>query len=295
VPWTISRYLVKEVAQHTALGLLAATPVILIPNVFDQAEEFWIAGATLADQLEMARCIVPLVIGYSLPIAFLFGLMMAIGRLRGDREITAMRANGLGAGALVAPICVLGAVIALITAYLMIEAEPRLRRELVTLGLRLASRGGLIEEQKFQSFGDRMIFVRKRGEGRRLEGVMILDASRKDRRIQVFDNDGSFKTMYVNVGAPWALCITPGPHQYMYSSNSNYPNNLEDGEIYKMELDGKIVGKFGRAGKLLKEFGSLHEIDCRNENVLYVGEITNWRVQKLTLKPTAEQRAENTR
>ena len=64
---------------------------------------------------------------------------------------------------------------------------------------------------------------------------------------------------------------------------------MDDGEIYKMELDGKIVGKFGKAGKLLKEFGSVHEIDCRNENELYVGEITNWRVQKLTLKPTAVQ------
>jgi hypothetical protein len=26
-------------------------------------------------------------------------------------------------------------------------------------------------------------------------------------------------------------------------------------------------------------------MDCRSENELYVGEITNWRVQKLTLKP----------
>ena len=32
------------------------------------------------------------------------------------------------------------------------------------------------------------------------------------------------------------------------------------------------------------EFGSVHEIDCRNPNELYVGEITNWRVQKLTLR-----------
>ncbi len=37
------------------------------------------------------------------------------------------------------------------------------------------------------------------------------------------------------------------------------------------------------AGKLLKEFGSVHEIDCRNPNEILVGEITNWRVQKLTL------------
>ena len=56
-----------------------------------------------------------------------------------------------------------------------------------------------------------------------------------------------------------------------------------DGEIYKLELDGKIVGKFGRAGKLTKEFGTVNSIDCRSENELYVGEIGNWRVQKLTL------------
>jgi len=192
VTWTLSRYLVKEVAQHTALGLMAAAPVILIPNVFDRAGEFWIVGATLDDQLEMAGCIVPLVISYSLPIAFLFGLMMAIGRLGGDREITAMRSNGLGSVALVAPICLLGALISVVTAYLMIELEPRLRRELVALSLRVASRGGLIEEGRFQSFGDRMIFVQKRGAGRRLEGVMISDAAKKGRRIQVFAETGEF-------------------------------------------------------------------------------------------------------
>lgn len=107
---------------------------------------------------------------------------------------------------------------------------------------------------------------------------------RGNRRIQVFDNDGNFKTAYTHVGAPWAVCISPGPHQYLFSSNSNGTGNMENGEIYKMELDGKVLGKFGTAGKLLKEFGSTHEIDCRNPNVLYIGEITNWRVQKITLK-----------
>lgn len=108
---------------------------------------------------------------------------------------------------------------------------------------------------------------------------------RGNKRIQVFDNDGNLKTQYTNVGAPWAVCITPGPHQYLYSSNSNGTAAMDDGEIYKMELDGTVLGKFGKAGKQLKEFGSVHEIDCRKENELYVGEITNWRVQKLTLHP----------
>jgi hypothetical protein len=59
----------------------------------------------------------------------------------------------------------------------------------------------------------------------------------------------------------------------------------QTGEIYKMELDGTIIGKFGKAGKALKEFSTVHEIDCRNPNELFVSEITAWRVQKILLHP----------
>ena len=115
-------------------------------------------------------------------------------------------------------------------------------------------------------------------------------ADRTNRRIQVFDNDLTFKAIYDQVGAPWSLCITPGSRQYLYSSNSNPDNNNAEiaavtGEIYKMDLDGTIIGKFGKAGKQLGEFGTVHAIDCRNENELLVSEITAWRVQKLTLHP----------
>jgi len=108
---------------------------------------------------------------------------------------------------------------------------------------------------------------------------------RNNKRIQVFDNNGTFKTQYTNVGAPYGICISSGAHQYLYTSNSNPSTSMENGEIYKMELDGKVLGKFGKAGKMLKEFGTVHEIDCRNPNEVFVGELTNWRVQKITLHP----------
>lgn len=105
-----------------------------------------------------------------------------------------------------------------------------------------------------------------------------------NNRVQVFDNDGNFKTAFKNVGNAQALCITRGPNQVLYVSNSNPPDDIDvAGEIYKMRLDGTMIGKFGRAGKLLKEFGTVNAIDCRDENTLYVGEIGNLRVQKLTL------------
>ena len=112
--------------------------------------------------------------------------------------------------------------------------------------------------------------------------VYVADAGNK--RIQIFDGEGTFKSAIRTVGTPYAICITPGPHQYLYSSNSNDPETLDNGEIYKTELDGRVVGKFGRAGKLPKEFDTVNAIDCRSENDLYVGELLNWRVQKLTLK-----------
>jgi len=78
-------------------------------------------------------------------------------------------------------------------------------------------------------------------------------------------------------GAPWAICITPPPNQVMYVSDS-YP-----GRIYKMSLDGKVLGWLGGSGKTLKKFGWIHEIACPSENELYVAELLNWRAQKLLL------------
>jgi len=113
----------------------------------------------------------------------------------------------------------------------------------------------------------------------------VYAADAGNTRIQVFDNNGTFKTEIKGVGNAQAICITPGATPVMYVSNSNPPNDLDTaGEIYKMKLDGSMIGKFGKAGKLPKEFGTVNAIDCRSENTLYVGEVGNFRVQKLTIR-----------
>jgi hypothetical protein len=142
----------------------------------------------------------------------------------------------------------------------------------------------------------------------------IYVADRGNRRIQVFDTEGKFlKAFQINVpypadappaigarprpgpdgftgtgnqnmmpGSPWALCITPktaSGQQYLYVSDA-WP-----GRIYKLTLDGQVLGWLGGSGKQLGQFGWIHEIACPNENTLYVGELLNWRLQKLTLRP----------
>lgn len=132
---------------------------------------------------------------------------------------------------------------------------------------------------------------------------------RTNRRVQVFDTNGTYlrewkvavppdyTTRAVNgetpragdmsgVGAPNALCITSGPNQVIYLGESTWP-----GRIFKMTLDGRVLGVIGKAGRNLKEFSGAHAIACPSENEIYVAETSNWRVQKLLLHPTAAQSA----
>jgi sugar lactone lactonase YvrE len=115
-------------------------------------------------------------------------------------------------------------------------------------------------------------------------------ADRANQRIQVFDNDLVLRAVYDNIGTSWTVCVSPGPHQYLFTSNStpngNAPGTWDiTGEIYKMELDGTIVGRFGHASKELGGFQVVHMLDCRNPNEVFAAEIESWRVQKLLLKP----------
>lgn len=129
-------------------------------------------------------------------------------------------------------------------------------------------------------------------------------ADRGNGRIQVFDTEGTFlREIKINVpmppnakrallpangsttsithsnGSPWTICITNGPTQYLYTSDS-YP-----GRIYKLTLDGKVVGTLGSGGRQLGQFNWLHGMACPSENELYVADLNNWRVQKLILHP----------
>ena len=123
---------------------------------------------------------------------------------------------------------------------------------------------------------------------------MVYVADRGNSRMVILDNDLNQKAVWDTIGAPWAVCISQGAHQYIYSSNSfptgnNFDQISTTGEIYKMELDGTVLGHFGKGGHGFKEFSSVHQMDCRNPDELYVAEITQWRIQKLQLHPAASR------
>ncbi len=136
----------------------------------------------------------------------------------------------------------------------------------------------------------------------------IYVADRGNRRIQVLDTEGNYireftidvpvdtsrgKVTYGNEnptgtrgslapGAPDALCMTPGPNPVLFVGDL-YPSR-----IYKVSLQGEILGVYGQPGRGLGEFGWIHAIACPSEDEIWVGELVNWRLQKLVTKGTGD-------
>jgi len=133
----------------------------------------------------------------------------------------------------------------------------------------------------------------------------VFVGDRGNNRIQVFDTNGTFLRQFgvadvpvpadakpaiglirlpangprTATGFPDALCMTPGPNPVLFAVD------LEPGRLYKLSLDGKVLGIYGKSGKQLGEFGWAHALACPSENEVWVGELLNWRVQKLVMAP----------
>jgi len=82
---------------------------------------------------------------------------------------------------------------------------------------------------------------------------------------------------------PNMICITPGNNgeqQYIYTSD------MLPGYIQKFSLDGELLGEVRvGAGRKVGQVGWIHGLACVSENEIWVGELLNWRVQKLVLHP----------
>jgi hypothetical protein len=138
-------------------------------------------------------------------------------------------------------------------------------------------------------------------------------ADRSNGRLQVFDTDGKFiKEVIINVptkayqpimghqyppsekdvstpekpinmayrpGAPDALCAPPDNRDVMFIGD------LYPGRVYKINLEGKVLGWFAHVGKSPGDTGAIHGIACPSENLVYTAEFENWRVQKWVIHP----------
>jgi len=190
---TLSLYVMRESLFYCALAFFVLTLVLLTQNLLRRLDQLFLIGLTAQDLLIVLECVLPMAISYSIPIAFLVGVLLSVRRLGADGEVTGLSTAGIGPLALLLPYLALGLVATGISAWLLNSVEHESRRELVQLFKTAAARGAILEPGKFREIGKRVVFIEDRDRDGALTGVMILDQSHAERPFRIFADHGRFQ------------------------------------------------------------------------------------------------------
>lgn len=177
----LDRYVFGEVLAPTLVGFLAYTGFMAVRGLVQFSELLVQSEQPLAEAGIVLALSLPHIVVLTLPVAFLLGLLIGIGRLSADSELTALRASGIDLASLYRPIGFLATAIAAITLFLMLAVVPRTNHLLYAMKLRL---GSLAFAQRIQpgvfspEVGGLRVYVERASADRReLFGLIISDRS----------------------------------------------------------------------------------------------------------------------
>ena len=177
----LNRYVFLEVLAPTLVGFFAYTGFMAVRGLVQFSELLVQSEQPIAEAGLVVALSLPHIVVLTLPIAFLLGLLIGIGRLSTDSELTALRASGVDLLVLYRPIGVLAVAIGGVTLALMLAVVPRTNHLLYAMKLRLSS---FAFAQRIQPgvFSPEIAGLRVYAEGasadrRELTGLIISDRS----------------------------------------------------------------------------------------------------------------------
>ncbi len=175
----LDRYIIRETIGPFVIALLVFTFVLLIPYVVELAESMIAKGVPWPMLLKAMATLVPAQLGLTIPMALLISLLVAFGRLSGDREIVVMMACGVSPYRLMRPVGVMATVAWAATSWVMLEAIPSANQSFRELSVQIAQDRAEQEVRPrvfFEDFPDTVLYVRNAtGAGAGWEGVLAAD------------------------------------------------------------------------------------------------------------------------
>jgi len=165
-----------------AVGLFAF--VLMIGNALKDLLGLMLSGQLAFDTfVRLIGLLVPFVVSYALPMGMLTGILLVLGRMSSDREITALRASGVSVAWLSAPIiffALIGVVVAaLINFQFMPVARLAYQRELAE-AVRQNPLSFIVPKTFIRDFPDRVIYVGEKN-GEVLKDIWIWELDRSKR------------------------------------------------------------------------------------------------------------------
>jgi LPS export ABC transporter permease LptF/LPS export ABC transporter permease LptG len=135
----LSRYVFREVLGPTVVAFLAYTGFMLLRAVVQFSDLVLQSDVPASDVGCVLAFSVPHIVVLTLPIAFLLGLLIGVGRMSADSELIALRASGIDLLRLYGPIGLLATLTCAATLALMTLVVPRTNQMLYAMKLRLSS------------------------------------------------------------------------------------------------------------------------------------------------------------
>lgn len=177
----LDRYVLREIAAPTAVAFAVYTGFMLIRGLIQFSDLVLQSGDPVRQTGLVLAFSFPHIVVLTLPIAFLLGILVGVGRLSADSELVAVRAAGGDLAGLYRPIGVAAVVLWLATAYVMVWVVPRTNRILYSMRLQLST---FAIAQRIQpgvftpEFAGRRIYVERASPDRKtLEGIVVSDRS----------------------------------------------------------------------------------------------------------------------
>ncbi|HYK01427.1 MAG TPA: LPS export ABC transporter permease LptG [Thermoanaerobaculia bacterium] len=158
----LNRYILKEMIGPTLLGLVFYTSIILMQNLFEMAGLIIRRSLPGGAVLKLLLYSLPHIIVLTVPMALLFGILIAVGRLSSDSEIVAMRALGISTRTIYRPVFYFSVAIFLLNLYLINFVMPQGNRQFVALSAELltAAADKVVKPRIFQDVSENlMVYV----------------------------------------------------------------------------------------------------------------------------------------
>jgi len=119
-----NRYIFREILSPTLLCLLIFTMVMILGRAFKLVELVINKGVALTDILVLLGTLLPTFFSITLPLAFLMGIMIGLGRMSADSETVAFKAAGIGLAQIAVPVFSLALIFVILTGITSIWVKP---------------------------------------------------------------------------------------------------------------------------------------------------------------------------
>ena len=225
----LDRYILRETIGPLSLGLLVFTFLALLQKLFQFAELIIERDVEVGVVLRLLGYALPQIVVLTIPMAFLFAILLAVGRMAADSELVAMRASGISLFSIYRPILVMSLLLATVTTYLMTVTLPAGNKATLELQLAILQRS-VNQQVKPRVFYDglqgRVLYVfesQQNGDGWR--GVFLADAVPGPEQ-------------QVIVGETGSIDVTPGngrPPVLMFGVADVHEVDTNDPSTYRLQ------------------------------------------------------------